>query len=84
MITKIILWYLIGVIFSYLLLCIGNTIAYKTKKGKAKLIGILSSWVIVIVYIMMIIDMIMDIYNPFEKIKKFFNQEPDFVKNKNK
>jgi len=79
---KVLMWYFIGIVLSYIFLIVGNTMSVKCGEEKAKLKYIFYSWLSCILWIISIISMLFKYYVPFNKITKFFNQEPDLTNKK--
>lgn len=82
MIMIVLMWYFIGVVLGYILLIVGNTMSVKCGEEKAPLKYIFYSWLSCILCLISIISMLFKYYVPFNKITKFFNQEPDLTKKK--
>lgn len=82
MIMKVLMWYFIGVVLSYIFLIVGNTMSVKCGEEKAKLKYIFYSWLSCTLWILSIISMLFEYYIPYDKISKLFNQEPDLTNKK--
>jgi len=82
MVSKIILWYLIGVFLSYPLLLIANTLCTKYKRydDKAPIKFIFYSFILAIITIIYICAMLYNHSKAFEKFKDYMNSEPDLNK----
>lgn len=82
MVSKIILWYLIGIFLSYPLLLIANTLCtkYKIYDDKAPIKDIFYSFIFAIISTIYICVMLYKHSKAFEKFKDFMNSEPDLNK----
>jgi len=79
---KVLMWYFIGIVLSYIFLIVGNTMSVKCGEEKAKLKYIFYSWLSCLLWVSFIIEMLYKHYIPFNKISKLLNQKPDLTKKK--
>ena len=80
MIMLVLMWYFVGVVLAFVLLLIGNTIALESGDCKVQLKYILFSWLFNIITLGYILSRLSKKHLQTDKIKEFFNQEPDLKK----